>query len=97
MRGQLSVDVVLSALGVVLTLMVISSVADRIVHETKESVAHILCHLGSAEAGAVSRLLSDLPVSPEKRHISLGIFRVVEDLKAGSAEVLWDGGRVSCG
>ena len=96
MRGQLSLDVVLSALGIILAFMMLSSVMDRALSETKESVAHILCSLGATDAKAASKLLSDLSTAPKRRYLSLGIFTVVEDLNAGSAEVLWDGGRVSC-
>ena len=96
MRGQLSLDVVLPALGIMLAFMILVNVMDRAMYETEEAVAHILCYLGATDAKAASKLLSGLSATPEKRSFSLGIFTVVEDLSNGSAEVLWEGGKISC-
>jgi len=96
-RGQLSLDIVLPALGIMFAFMVLSSVMDRALYETEESVAHVLCSLGAADAKALSRLLSDISITPEgRRSFSVGTFLVVEDISTGSAERLWEGGKISC-
>ncbi len=95
-RGQLSVDVVLSALGLIFAFMMLSSVMENALSETKESMARIVCFLSATDAKTSARLLSDLS-APEKVFISLGNFTIVEDINAGKAEVVWEEGRVSCG
>ncbi len=96
MRGQLSVDVVLSTLGIIFAFMMLSSVMESALSETKDAMARIVCFLSATDAKTSARLLSDLS-APEKVFISLGNFTIVEDINAGKAEVVWEEGRVSCG
>ncbi len=89
MRGQVGIDVALSAVGIFIAFALVGSLADRIVEDVGTSISTVLCYIASDYAKA----LGDLNVGHFSA--SAGVFAVQGS--PSETNVVWEGKVIRCG